>query len=62
MIAATSTLYFYQESFAPSVVYAKEAGVDLGKVREAIVGIIDSDAEKRSDGSSMAGTFIRMAW
>jgi cytochrome c peroxidase len=41
--------------------HAKEA-VDLGKVRESIVTVIEEDAEKRGDGTSLAGTFIRLAW
>ena len=41
--------------------YAKEA-VDLAKVRESIVQVIEDDAEKRGDGTSLAGTFIRLAW
>mmetsp|Transcript_11057 Transcript_11057/g.14564 ORF Transcript_11057/g.14564 Transcript_11057/m.14564 type:complete len:329 (-) Transcript_11057:178-1164(-) len=63
VIAATTTLYIYQDSLlVPTVAHAKEAGVDLGKVREAILGVIETDAEKRSDSSSMAGTFIRLSW
>lgn len=48
----------------PEPAYAKEAkaNVDLKKVREAITEIIENDAEKRGDGTSLAGTFIRLAW
>jgi hypothetical protein len=42
--------------------HAKEAAVDMNKVREAIVEVVDTDAEKRGDGTSLAGTFIRLAW
>jgi catalase (peroxidase I) len=42
-------------------VHAKES-VDLNKVREAIMQVVESDAEKRGDGTSLAGTFIRLAW
>ena len=42
-------------------IYAKEA-VDLAKVREAIIEVVESDAEKRGDGTSLYGTFIRLAW
>jgi cytochrome c peroxidase len=46
-----------------SVAHAKEESkVDLAKVREAITAVIDADAEKRGDGSSLAGTFIRLCW
>jgi catalase (peroxidase I) len=45
------------------VAYAREtAAVDLQKVREAIVDVIESDAEKRGDGTSLYGTMIRLAW
>jgi cytochrome c peroxidase len=54
---ATVTLY----SAAPTVAYAKEA-VDLAKVRESIVTTIEEDQEKRGDGTSLLGTFIRLAW
>ena len=47
----------------PETVYAKqEAAVNLDKVREAIVEVVESDAEKRGDGTSLYGTFIRLAW
>lgn len=48
----------------PSDVFAKEPAsmVDLKKVREAITEVIDTDAEKRADGTSLSGTFIRLAW
>jgi hypothetical protein len=43
--------------------HAKEAKkVDLDKVRESIVQTIEDDAEKRDNGTSLAGTFIRLAW
>ena len=43
--------------------YAKEATpVDLSKVRQEIVQLVEEDAEKRNDGTSLAGTFIRLAW
>jgi cytochrome c peroxidase len=53
---ATVSLYSIQD------VHAKEAKADLGKVRESILELIDTDAEKRGDGTSLAGTFIRLAW
>jgi cytochrome c peroxidase len=42
-------------------VHAKEA-VDLAKVREAITEVIESDMEKRADGTSLYGTLIRLSW
>lgn len=52
---ASVSLYSIQDA------HAKEA-VDLAKVREAIVDIYEKDAENRGDGTSLAGTFIRLAW
>ena len=31
-------------------------------VRETIASIIETDAEKRGDGTSLTGTFVRLAW
>lgn len=42
-------------------VYAKEA-VDVKKVRDSIVELIETDMEKRGDGTSLMGTFIRLSW
>ena len=57
--------YSVTEDAPPSLLlssaYAKES-VDLNKVREAIVQVVESDAEKRGDGTSLAGTLIRLAW
>jgi cytochrome c peroxidase len=51
------------------VTYAQEAApalskkpVDLDKVRASIVELIETDEEKRDDGTSLRGTFIRLAW
>jgi cytochrome c peroxidase len=46
---------------SPEQVHAKEA-VELAKVREAITEVVESDMEKRADGTSLYGTFIRLAW
>lgn len=40
--------------------YAKE--LNVGPVKDEITKLIDEDAEKRSDGSSLTGTFVRLAW
>lgn len=42
--------------------HCDQAAVDLAKVRASILQVIDEDAEKRGDGTSLAGTFIRLAW
>ena len=55
-------------TLTPETVLAKDAAStstlppDLKKVREAIVSVIESDAEKRGDGTSLYGTMIRLAW
>jgi cytochrome c peroxidase len=41
---------------------AKASSVDLPKVRKDIIALIDSDADKRNDGTSLTGTFVRLAW
>jgi cytochrome c peroxidase len=48
-------------------VYAKDATptatkVDLKQVKDAIVQLIDQDAELRNDGTALYGTMIRLAW
>lgn len=44
--------------------HAKDAStsVDLPKVKEAIVDLIEKDAEQRGDGTALYGTFIRLTW
>mmetsp|Transcript_1169 Transcript_1169/g.2649 ORF Transcript_1169/g.2649 Transcript_1169/m.2649 type:complete len:367 (+) Transcript_1169:25-1125(+) len=56
VFTASVVLYSLQDA------HAKEADVDMNKVREAITKIVDDDAEKRGDGTSLAGTYIRLAW
>ena len=58
MATTAATLYSVQ----PRPVFAKEAVADLPKVREAILEVIENDMEKRGDGTSLYGTFIRLAW
>lgn len=60
-IGAPATAAAAVTLFSIPVVEAKES-VDLDKVRDSIVKVIDEDAEKRDDGTSLAGTFIRLAW
>lgn len=59
-IAATTALTLY--SVQPQPAFAKAATADLPKVREAILEVIENDMEKRGDGTSLYGTFIRLAW
>jgi cytochrome c peroxidase len=59
MVPATLTLGTM--AVFTETIHAKEA-VDLAKVREAIVEVVEADAEKRGDGTSLYGTFVRLAW
>lgn len=56
-VVASVALY----SATPNVVHAK-AAVDLEQVRGSITKIIEEDQGKRGDGTSLLGTFIRLAW
>ena len=59
-IAATTALTLY--SVQPRPAFAKADTGDLPKVKEAILEVIENDMEKRGDGTSLYGTFIRLAW
>jgi len=60
--ATTMTLGAFAVYYAaPIETQAKEA-VDIKKVRDTIVKVIEEDMEKRGDGTSLMGTFIRLAW
>ena len=61
-MAATGFALGYSQDIPIVHLEAAAAAVDLKKVREAILDVIDADIEKRGDGSSLAGTFIRLAW
>lgn len=41
---------------------AENASVDFKKVKEDIVAAVEADEDKRSNGTSMAPTLIRLAW
>ncbi|GMI22213.1 hypothetical protein TrCOL_g2993 [Triparma columacea] len=41
---------------------AKAANVDLKAVRKDIIDTIDTNADKRGDGTALTGTFVRLAW
>lgn len=49
---------------SPTEVYAKEASspADVAKVRDSIKEVMDTDMDKRGDGTSLYGTMIRLAW
>ena len=55
-VIATVALY----SSSPTIAHTEQA-VDLTKVRGSILKVIEDDQEKRGDGTSLMGTFIRLA-
>lgn len=58
--AATAAIYLNIDP-----VFAKEAkknNVDLNAVRASVMELIEKDEEGRGDGTSLKGTFIRLAW
>jgi cytochrome c peroxidase len=38
------------------------SNTDLAKIKKAIENLIEADSEKRADGTSLTGTFVRLAW
>jgi hypothetical protein len=62
--AATGTLIAL--SLSPTVVEAKAESnasavvADIAQIKQAIADIIDDDAERRGDGTSLTGTFVRV--
>lgn len=62
-VAVVGAFALTQEpAFAKEAVAGGAVQPDLIKVREAIVEVIESDAEKRGDGTSLYGTMIRLSW
>ena len=62
-VTAVATLTLY--SLSPTPVDAKSAtaaNVDIKSVKRSIAGLIEDDMEKRGDGTSLIGTFVRLAW
>ncbi len=59
--AATGTLLVL--SLSPDVVHAKaEAKTDVSAVKKSIADLIEDDAERRGDGTSLTGTFVRVSY
>ena len=58
--AATIVLY----SNFPSDAHAKAAksDVDVKAVKSSIAELINTDMEKRGDGTSLVGTLVRLSW
>jgi hypothetical protein len=63
---ATATGAILALSLYPTVVEAKAESspksvvTDVAPIRRAIADIIEDDAERRGDGTSLAGTFVRV--
>jgi len=49
-------------SISPEIAHAKEAKADVNAVKKSIAELIEDDAERRGDGTSLTGTFVRLAW
>ena len=58
--AAVSIVTAYNLKQEP--VYAKEAAPDVKLMKQSIQDLIEENAEKRGDGTSLTGTFVRLAW
>jgi len=57
--AAILTMY----SLSPLEAHAKSApSTNPDVVRKSIAELIETDMEKRGDGTSLIGTFVRLAW
>ena len=49
-------------SLSPAVVEAKaESKVDVSAIKKSIADLIEDDAERRGDGTSLTGTFVRVS-
>ena len=43
-------------------VHAKALNTDIKNIKKAIEDVIEADSDKRGDGTSLTGTFVRLAW
>jgi len=60
---AGGTLALYVASYEEVLAKVnKPAKVDLKAVKHDIAELIEKDAETRGDGTSLIGTFVRLAW
>lgn len=49
----------------PSIAQAEgqqKQSVDISAVKKSIAALIENDADRRGDGTSLTGTFVRLAW
>lgn len=44
------------------VTSAESKKIDVASVKKSIADLIEDDAERRGDGTSLTGTFVRLAW
>ena len=60
--AATGTLLALSLSPASAEAKAEAAKADVQAVKKSIADLIEDDMERRGDGTSLTGTFVRLAW
>eukprot|EP00584_Thalassiosira_punctigera_P005623 CAMPEP_0172531138 /NCGR_PEP_ID=MMETSP1067-20121228/4654_1 /TAXON_ID=265564 ORGANISM="Thalassiosira punctigera, Strain Tpunct2005C2" /NCGR_SAMPLE_ID=MMETSP1067 /ASSEMBLY_ACC=CAM_ASM_000444 /LENGTH=324 /DNA_ID=CAMNT_0013315481 /DNA_START=53 /DNA_END=1027 /DNA_ORIENTATION=- len=49
-------------SLSPAAAEAKAEAPSVSAVKKSIADLIEDDAERRGDGTSLTGTFVRLAW
>ena len=60
--AATGTLLALSLSPAAAEAKVEVAKTDVQAVKKSIADLIEDDMERRGDGTSLTGTFVRLAW
>lgn len=61
--AAALLLLGNSNTFYPAQIsYADAPPFKIENVKKAIADLIEEDAEKRGDGTTLTGTFVRLAW
>lgn len=68
-VAAAATIVLFSANF-PSTVYAKSSttnsstidAAETKAVKASIAELIQTDMDKRGDGTSLIGTYVRLAW
>lgn len=61
-IAAVGYLMMNNNNNNEMTIYAKEATVDWTAVKQDIVNVIEQEDARRSDGTGIGPTFVRLAW
>lgn len=58
-----ATISILALSLSPETAEAKaDPKLDIAAVKKSIADLIEDDAERRGDGTSLTGTFVRLAW